>query len=113
MSGHTSPQRSGRFHADMDAGTITVVVGGIVTVITVFVGGLWNYLSGRKKSGSDAQTTTVSGFIALITQLQTERTAMIARLEVCEDKEERLDRRITQLERALIRENIDLPPEEP
>jgi hypothetical protein len=103
-----APSRS-----EMDTGTIAAIIGGIVAVLTALITQAYQHLSGAKKATADAQLTAVSGFISLISQLQAERLLMIARITECEAKDQKQDRRISQLERCLTLHGIDIPGDGP
>lgn len=95
--------------ADINGGTLATIVGAGAAVVTAFIAGLWQHLSGRKKSDSDAQTTLVNGFISLLSELKNERTQMISRISDLERDNHKQDRRISKLERIMIRHNIEIP----
>lgn len=93
----------------MDNTTLVGIVGGIATIATAFIAGLWQHLSGRKKSDIDAQGALVSGFIALLAELKGEMTALRERTDVLENKNQKQGRRIGKLERIMSRHNIEIP----
>lgn len=97
------------FAAKMDAGSIVVIVGGAVAIVTAFVTGAWQWMSGRKKTDSDAQASLVTGFVALLAEFKSERELLVKRISECETKLHLQDRHISKLERLMIKHNIKIP----
>lgn len=93
----------------VDSGTIVAVVGAIAVVFTGFITGLWQWLSGRKKSNIDAQASLVAGFVALLTSVQNERDRLLARITECESDNQKQDRRISKLERLIRQHGGEVP----
>lgn len=99
-------------YAQLDAGTIALVIGGAVAVVTAFVSGLWQWIGGRKKSSTDMQASLVAGFVALLGKVQEERDRLLTRIDECEANGQRQDRRINKLERTMARHKIEIPEDE-
>lgn len=102
-----------RSYAEMDSASIVAIVGGVVAVVTVFITGLWQWVTGRKKTELDAQGALMSGFIALIAEFKTERETLINRINALERNNQQQDRHIARIERLMSKHNIALPKDVP
>lgn len=102
-------------HQDMDTGSVTAVVGGVATVAVAFLAGFWRWLGGSRKGSQEANAAVINGFVLLLAEFKNERTLLVARLDLCEAENQRLDRRVAQLESTLIQNRIPMPkePKEP
>jgi len=89
-------------HSDIEPGTMALIVGTIAAAVTASVAGLWQWIGGRKKNTTDAQTALMGGFASLLASVQSERDRLLTRLTECE-------RRVEKLERLLIRNKIEVP----
>lgn len=101
-----------KHHFDIDGATIMGIVAGVVAITTAFLTGLWQWLTNKKKSELEEQTSLIAGFSALLTSIQGERDRLMHRVDECEISNAKLDRRIIRLERELLKHNIDIPDEE-
>lgn len=97
----------------MDAtiiGLLTVLLGGSVA-------GFWQWFSNRKKAKVEAETTAqgaiLNGFMQLLAEFKAERSELVRRLVAMEENNQKQDRRIAQLEHALIANNIAIPEDKP
>ena len=77
--------------------------------MTAFVAGLWQFISGRKKLNTDAQSSLVSGFVSLLTSVQGERDRLLSRLNDLEDENRRLDQRVGKLEKTMRKHHVAVP----
>lgn len=102
----------GLHRTEVNNGTITALVGAIAAVITAFVAGLWQHLSGRKKGDVEAHGATISGFIALIGQLQARIGILESQNSAFEINDHKQDRRIGKLEKIMRDHNIEVPGDE-
>lgn len=111
---HTMPVRANTVfvsRSEWDSGTITAIGGIIVAIITaIFGGGFWQWWTGRKKVDADAQTVIIDSFKVIIGKLETERNALVERVVECDRENHKLHRRNMVLERTLMHNQIDLPP---
>lgn len=94
---------------EIDSGTIIAVIGAIAVIITGFFTGLWQWLSGRKKSNIDAGASLVAGFVALLASVQNERDRLLGRIDRCESDNQKLERRISKLERIITQHGGEVP----
>lgn len=97
--------------AQFSVEVVTVLVGGVVAIITAFVTGLWPFLTGKKKSDLDAQASLVNGFVALLAEFKSERELLVKRINDLEENNQRQDRHILRLERLMSQHNIRIPGE--
>jgi hypothetical protein len=95
-----------------DVSVLAAIIAGFVAIISAFFGGLWPWLSGRKKAVTDERALLISGFVSLLAAVQKERDTLIDRVAECEANNQKQDRRIGKLERAMIKHHIALPPDE-
>lgn len=92
----------------IDTGIIVAVVSGIVATLTVFITGLWQWISGKKKTSNDAQVSLVEGFVALLAEFKNERILLVARIIELEKANHQQDRHIAKLERIMRRHKIEI-----
>lgn len=78
-------------------------------IIAAIVAGYWGHLPNRYRHKLDAQTAMLEGYMKLLKLYEDERTDLILRMGVLEDENQQLERRVAILERALIRNGIELP----
>jgi hypothetical protein len=95
----------------LSAENVTMLVGGVVALLTAFITWWFPYLAGRKKSDLDAQASLVSGFVALLAELRSEREQLTRRIGNLEANNQRQDHHIAKLERLMAQHDIDIPEE--
>ena len=98
--------------AGLSSTVLVAIVGGFVTVVAAFVGGMWRWLGHRGKSRNDAQVSLVSGFVSLLASIQSERDRLLDRIAKLESDSNKQWRRIAKLERALLKAGREVPDDE-
>lgn len=102
-----------KYSLDNSTGWITAVAGAIATIIVAMLTGLWQFLSGRKRLDTEAQSSLLAGFVSLLTELKNERAQLLVRLGECEAGLHEKNRYIDRLKSLLRHHNIEIPEEEP
>ena len=96
----------------LDAASLTAIASAVALIVTAFVTGLWQWMSGRRKTDVDAQAAMVNGFVALLAELKSERTQLISRINNLEEENHRQDRHVARLIRIMMQHNIEITDED-
>lgn len=78
-------------------------------ILAAIATGFWAHLPSRFKHKLDAQSAMLEGYVKLLKLYEDERNELVLRMGVVELENQQLERRVAILERALIRNGIELP----
>jgi len=72
--------------ANTNGGLVAAIIAAVSAVLVAAATGLWQWLSGRKKSEVDANASVINGFILLVKEMREERSSLLGRLDKCEQR---------------------------
>lgn len=109
-----------------DTALLTAIVGTIGVVLVAWVTGFWSWLTGLSKNKAEAvqhetnaAASVMNGFILLLGEYKAERAELITRIGQMNDRQDELEaenakwqRRVSILERIILRHHLRLPSDE-